>query len=77
MALPAILQEESLTRLLGGAAAGAVAVLVISFDWGSWVTGGTAKDMVKKNKSALPLYRHCLSFALTIFDTAPMRQQIS
>jgi hypothetical protein len=39
-------------RLLQGAAAGAVAVLVIGFYWGGWVTGGTAKDMVQKEVSA-------------------------
>jgi hypothetical protein len=52
MALPALLREESLTRLLQGAAAGAVAVLVIGFYWGGWVTGGTAKDMTQKEVSA-------------------------
>jgi hypothetical protein len=49
MALPAILQGDSLTRLLQGAAAGAVATLVIGFNWGGWVTGGTAKEMVQKS----------------------------
>jgi hypothetical protein len=51
MALPAILQGDSLTRLLQGAAAGAVAALVIGFNWGGWVTGGTAKEMVQKGVS--------------------------
>jgi hypothetical protein len=51
MALPAVLQEESLTRLLQGAAAGAVAALVIGFYWGGWVTGGTAKEMLQKGVS--------------------------
>jgi hypothetical protein len=51
MALPAILQGKSPTRLLQGAAAGAVAALVIGFNWGGWVTGGTAKEMVQKGAS--------------------------
>lgn len=51
MALPAILQGDSPTRLLQGAAAGAVAALVIGFYWGGWVTGGTAKEMVQKSVS--------------------------
>jgi hypothetical protein len=51
MALPAILQGESPTRLLQGAAAGAVAALVIGFYWGGWVTGGAAKEMVQKGVS--------------------------
>jgi len=49
MELPPILQGESLTRLLQGAAAGAVATLVIGFYWGGWVTGGTAKEMAQKS----------------------------
>jgi len=51
MALPAILQGDSLTRLLQGAAAGAVATLVIGFTWGGWVTGGTAREKAQKDVS--------------------------
>src|SRR5205085_11396739 len=42
MQVPLILQGESLKRLLQGAAAGAVASMVIGFSWGGWTTGGTA-----------------------------------
>jgi len=52
MQLPSILQGNSLTRLLQGAAAGAVATLVIGFNWGGWVTGGTAKEMMQKSVSS-------------------------
>ena len=52
MQLPAILQGDSLTRLLQGAAAGAVATLFIGFYWGGWVTGGTAKEMVQKSTTS-------------------------
>jgi hypothetical protein len=52
MQLPSILQGDSLTRLLQGAAAGAVATLVIGFNWGGWVTGGTAKEMTQKSVSS-------------------------
>lgn len=48
MQLPKIVQGESLTRLLQGAAAGVVATLVIGFMWGGWVTGGTAKKMTSE-----------------------------
>lgn len=51
MQLPAILDGESLTRLVQGAVAGAVATLVIGFTWGGWVTGGTAKEMTQKSAS--------------------------
>ena len=52
MEMPAILRGDSLTRLLQGAAAGAVATLVVGFNWGGWVTGGTAKDMVQRSTSS-------------------------
>jgi len=42
MQVPSILQGESLSRLLQGAAAGAVASIVIGFSWGGWMTGGSA-----------------------------------
>jgi hypothetical protein len=51
MQLPAILEGESVTRLLQGAFAGAVATLIIGFYWGGWVTGGTAKEMTQKSVS--------------------------
>lgn len=42
MEMPAILKGESLTRLAQGAAAGAVATMIIGFGWGGWVLGKTA-----------------------------------
>ena len=51
MEMPAILRGDSLTRLLQGAAAGAVVTLVVGFNWGGWVTGGTAKDMVQRSST--------------------------
>jgi len=52
MEMPAILRGDSLKRLLQGAAAGAVATLIVGFYWGGWVTGGTAKDMVQRSASS-------------------------
>jgi hypothetical protein len=52
MAMPAILQGESITRLLQGAAAGAVATLIAGFYWGGWVTAGTAKDMTQRSTTS-------------------------
>ena len=46
MQVPSILQGESLKRLLQGAAAGAVASMVIGFSWGGWMTGGSAIKLV-------------------------------
>ena len=47
MQMPAILQGESLKRLLQGAAVGAVATIVIGFNWGGWSLGSTADKMAK------------------------------
>jgi hypothetical protein len=49
MQLPAILQGDSLTRLLQGAAVGAIATIVIGFNWGGWTLGGTAREMAQKS----------------------------
>jgi hypothetical protein len=43
--LPSILQGESLTRLLQGAAVGAIATMIIGFAWGGWMLGSTAKKL--------------------------------
>jgi hypothetical protein len=54
MQMPAILEGESLTRLCQGAAAGAVATMIIGFAWGGWTLGSTAKaDAVKSAASAV------------------------
>ena len=54
MQLPAILQGESLTRLLQGAVAGFLATVVIGFSWGGWMLTSTAKKMVgESNRSAV------------------------
>ena len=42
MQVPSILQGPSLTRLLQGAAAGAVVTMLVGFNWGGWSTEGTA-----------------------------------
>jgi high-affinity Fe2+/Pb2+ permease len=52
MEVPPILRGESLTRLLQGAAIGAVATMAIGFYWGGWVTGGGAREMVHKSTSS-------------------------
>ena len=36
---------EWLKPALQGAAAGAIALAIVGFSWGGWVTGGTAKQM--------------------------------
>jgi len=48
MQIPSILQGEQLKRLLQGAAAGAVATMVVGFSWGGWSLGSTADKMAKE-----------------------------
>ena len=52
MKLPPILQGDSLTRLLQGAAAGAIATIVVGFTWGGWTLGSTAKKQVEAAEQA-------------------------
>jgi len=47
MELPSILQGQSLTRLLQGAAAGAVVTMIIGFSWGGWTLGSTAEKAMR------------------------------
>jgi hypothetical protein len=46
--MPAILQGDSLTRLLQGAVAGAVATMFVGFYWAGWSLGSTADKMAKE-----------------------------
>ena len=52
MRLPAILEGESITRLVQGAVAGIVATAVIGFSWGGWMLESNAKAMAVKDTSA-------------------------
>jgi hypothetical protein len=52
MQLPAILQGQSLTRLLQGAFAGFLATVVIGFGWGGWTLGKTATKMAEQSANS-------------------------
>ena len=45
MNLPPILKGESLTRLLQGAAGGAVVAMIVGFGWGGWQLQSRAEKM--------------------------------
>ena len=45
MGVPAILQAESLTRLLQGIVLGAAVTMAIGFFWGGWTLASAAKQM--------------------------------
>ena len=51
MELPSMFTGESLKRLLQGMAIGAVATIVIGFNWGGWTLGSTAREMAYKSGS--------------------------
>jgi hypothetical protein len=48
MQLPSILQGESLTRLLQGAALGAIATMIVGFNWGGWSLGSTTDKLARE-----------------------------
>lgn len=52
MQLPPVLQGDSLTRLLQGAAAGAIATIAIGFYWGGWTLGSTHTAAVSAAEQA-------------------------
>ncbi len=39
--------KQGITPAFWGAVAGATAMAIIGFNWGGWVTGGTAKEMAQ------------------------------
>jgi len=47
MQLPEMLQGDSLRRLIQGAIAGSIATIVVGFNWGGWILGGTAAQKVR------------------------------
>ena len=49
MELPLFLRGDAPTRLVQGAAVGAVATMFIGFYWGGWVTGNTARETAQKS----------------------------
>jgi hypothetical protein len=54
MQLPTMLRGDSLTRLLQGAAVGAIATMVVGFNWGGWSLESTsAKRADDSSKAAV------------------------
>src|SRR5947209_6060223 len=50
--LTPFLAGDSPKRLLQGIAVGAIATMVIGFNWGGWTLGSTSKEMVQKGVHA-------------------------
>jgi hypothetical protein len=49
MEFPAILEGESLKRLLQGILVGSLATAIIGFNWGGWTLESTARQMAEKS----------------------------
>jgi len=43
--------NEKYVHWLQGVAGGAIAIAIVGFSWGGWVTGGTAKEMALKESN--------------------------
>jgi hypothetical protein len=50
--LAPFVEGDSPKRLMQGLAVGAIATMVIGFNWGGWTLGSTAADMVQKGSRA-------------------------
>src|SRR6201982_787772 len=70
MQMPLSLQGESLKRLMQGAAAGAVATIVVGFYWGGWSLGSTA-DKMATQRSELAVIAALASVCADKFRALP------
>jgi hypothetical protein len=52
MQVPSMLQGDSRKRLLQGAVAGAIATIIVGFNWGGWTLGSTAAKAAKDRADA-------------------------
>jgi hypothetical protein len=52
MEMPSILQGDSLTRLLQGAAAGAGVAMIVGFGWGGWTLGSNVEKAANERADA-------------------------
>lgn len=52
MAIPSFLKGESIVRLLQGGALGAVAAMILGFNWGGWTLGSTAEQTADNQSKA-------------------------
>jgi hypothetical protein len=52
MQAASILKGESLMRMLQGAAVGAVAAMIVGFNWGGWTLDRTVKELAQKSATS-------------------------
>jgi len=53
MQLPQMLQGDSLKRLIQGAVVGAIATIIVGFNWGGWTLGSTAAKQATEAEQAV------------------------
>jgi hypothetical protein len=52
MQVPPMLRGDSLTRLVQGTLAGAIATVVVGFNWGGWALGSTVDKQISSAEQA-------------------------
>ena len=62
--------QEKWTYCLWGAAGGALALAIVGFSWGGWVTGGTAQKMARQEANAA-VVKVLTPFCVANFQKAP------
>ena len=62
--------DEKWTYCLWGAAGGALALAIVGFSWGGWVTGGTAQKMARQEANTA-VVKVLTPFCVANFQKAP------
>jgi alpha/beta superfamily hydrolase len=62
--------QEKWRYCLWGAAGGAVALAIVGFSWGGWVTGNTAQQLARKEATAA-VVKVLTPFCIANFQKAP------
>lgn len=52
MEIPAMLKGESIARLLQGTVFGAIAAMIVGFNWGGWMLESTATEQAEKGATS-------------------------
>src|SRR5438067_875020 len=64
------IMQEKYTYGLWGAAGGAIALAIVGFSWGGWVTGNTAQQLARKEANAA-VVKVLTPFCVANFQKAP------
>ena len=64
------IMQEKWTYCLWGAAGGALALAIVGFSWGGWVTGGTAQKMARQEANTA-VVKVLTPFCVANFQKSP------